>query len=115
MYYVLSRSKDITHTEGDNNEIEAIHVYDNLLNATNMLHRIIIIHAQKKILKLYMDDTIKQHYINRIEDTDLNISEFKEFEDILYIRIGKYDYFIDVYEELPDSDTEKLDSDTETI
>ena len=115
MYYVLSRSKDITNTEADGNEIDPVHVFDNLLDATNELHEIIILHAHKKMLKLYMDDTIKKNYIDRIKEQDLIINKFDEFKDILFIRIGKYDYFIDVYEEIPDSDSDKLDSDTETI
>jgi hypothetical protein len=105
MYYVLSRSKDITKDK----EVEALNVYDNILEATNELHKKILKYVNKKILKNHLDITINRDHIYDLKYSDSIIGNFQEFEEILYIRIKNYDYFIDVYE-----DIESLGSDTET-
>jgi len=114
MYYVLSRSKDITTTK----EVEPVKVFDNLLYATNALHILIIKSFCRKLNKLdYKPDSENIEEFNPIEIYK-KMFEFKEFEEIIYIKINDYDYFIDIYEDIPDSsdsETEKLDSDTETI
>lgn len=108
MYYVLTRSKDITTIK----EVEPVKAFENLLDATNELNIIMIKDFCKKINKLKPVGDFNP--IDIYKET----FKFKEFEDIIYIRLKDYDYFIDVYEDIPayeSEESEKLDSDTETI
>lgn len=70
MKFILAKAKDIRE---EDNPVYEVGIHDSLLDATNQL--------QKKIFKKYSKN---------------EISEFKEHDDIIYITLGKYDYFIDI-------------------